>query len=192
MSLDKGKLQIYRNKWEFIYQQYYQLLCFFAYGYLKDKALSEDIVQGVFVKFLEDNIIQMEGSHLRNYLYKSVKNSCLNELSSNALHDRILGTIGVENKDLYEDDALFYNIVQGELYRQILEAVNQLPEKTGEVFKLAYFEQKSNPEIADELVISVNTVKVHKNNAKKQLRLLLKDVYPLALPFLIAILEKSN
>ena len=60
-------------------------------------------------------------------------------------------------------------MVKAELYKRILDAINTLPIQSAKVFKLAYIEQKSNPEIAEILSISVNT-------AKQKLRKILKDL----------------
>ena len=75
---------------------------------------------------------------------------------------------------------LFHLIVRSEIYREILDAVNSLPQKCSAVFKLAYLEHLDNHEIAEKLSISINTVKSQKNNAKKQLREQLKHLYPIA------------
>ncbi len=176
-----GKSQ---EQWKEVYRTYYQALCFFAMKYLAGHAEAEDVVQNVFVRLLEDQqggILFSGDLHLRHYLYKAVRNGCINVRNTSQLRGAVLEDLGQRRMESDTDGSLFRDIVRAEMYRHILRAVNQLPDKTGEVFRLAYFEQKSNPEIADLLAISVNTVKVHKNNAKKQLRAELKDLYPLLL-----------
>ncbi|GAA4798420.1 RNA polymerase sigma-70 factor [Olivibacter ginsenosidimutans] len=166
-----------RDKWESIYKNYYQLLCHFAYGYLGNHALSEDIVQGILVKLWQEKVQFDDEAHLKHYLYKSVKNRCLNEVNTSIIRDKITQKLSAAAES--EENDLFHHIVRTELYGRILQAIDALPNKTAAVFKLAYLEQKSNPEIAELLSLSINTVKVHKNNAKKQLRTALKDLYPL-------------
>lgn len=56
-------------------------------------------------------------------------------------------------------------------------------------FELAFIDQKTNEEIAEELHLSVNTVRVQKNKAKQLLQLKLKDLYPLVLFFLNSLLK---
>lgn len=73
------------------------------------------------------------------------------------------------------------NVVRAEVYQEIMEAIQELPTECGRVFKLAYVDGFSNEEIATQLSISVNTVKVQKNKAKILLREKLKGLYPVML-----------
>jgi RNA polymerase sigma-70 factor (ECF subfamily) len=168
-----------KKNWAFIYERFYQSLCYFSNTMLNDQEKAQDVVQSVLVKLWQEKIVFDDLHHIRNYLYKSVRNATLNELNKDAAHSRILKGLGEHNPDIYHQEDHFHTIVRAELYKKILDAVSQLPSKTAQVFKLAFLEQKSNPEIAELLSISINTVKVHKNNAKKALRYTLRDIYPL-------------
>jgi len=179
MPFDVHNLQEERKRWELIYERFYQPLCFFSYSILNDQQKAEDVVQAVLVKLWQEQIRFEDMQHMHNYLYKSVRNASVNELNAESTHSRILKGLGDRNPELYRQDDHFHAIVRAELYKHILDAASQLPDKTSEVFKLAFFEQKTNPEIAEILDISINTVKVHKNNAKKALQRILKDLYPL-------------
>src|SRR5690606_35597905 len=118
-----------------------------------------------------------DSQHLKNYLYKVVRHAAINELSIHSNRARILEKLGAEDEERYLQKDAFYGMVKTELLRQIQGAISKLPNKTANVFKLAYLDQKSNTEIAEQVSITVNTVKVHKNNAKKALRTQLKDLY---------------
>lgn len=76
------------------------------------------------------------------------------------------------------------NVVRAEVYQEIMEAIQELPTECGRVFRLAYVDGLSNEKIAEQLFISVNTVKSQKNKAKIQLREKLKGLYPVLLLFL--------
>ena len=164
--------------WESTYRQYYQALCFFACKFLSQPSKSEDVVQNVFMNLLNQDIALMESAHLQNYLYKSVKNACLNELQASKRHAGIIDSIPGNNPLMASEGNLFYDIIQGEIYKTILENIEKLPPQMSQVFKLAYFDGKSNSEIASKLSLSQNTIKVHKNSAKKKLQLWLKEVSP--------------
>lgn len=179
MQIDFKNLGQEKGNWEFIYERFYQSLCYFSNSILNDREKAQDVVQSVLVKLWQEKMVFDDLPHLRNYLYKSVRNAAINELNAEASHSRILQGLGDRNPDLYEQEDHFHSIVRAELYTQILDAVSQLPDKTAQVFKLAFLEQKSNPEIAELLSITVNTVKVHKNNAKKALKRTLNHLYPL-------------
>ena len=57
-----------------------------------------------------------------------------------------------------------------ELRQEIFEAINELPDKCKEVFKLSYLHDMKNKEIADTLGISLRTVEAHMYKALKFLR----------------------
>ena len=96
-----------------------------------------------------------------------------------SIRSDILGSI---QKDTEEDENNFFvNVVRAEVYQEIMEAIQELPTECGRVFKLAYVDGFSNEEIATQLSISVNTVKVQKNKAKILLREKLKGLYPVML-----------
>jgi len=170
-----------------IFRRYYQVLSYFAHSLLNDRALSEDVVQSVFVRVLNGTLSFESDLHARQYLYKAVRNACLNELKSLNAKSDLLERF---HSDLMEEDDfglepdMFGLVVKAEVYREIMDAVESLPVECGKIFKLAYLENLNNQEIADLLTLSINTVKVQKNNAKKRLRRVLRDLYPLV--FLIS------
>ena len=64
-----------------------------------------------------------------------------------------------------EDDC-----ISAETVREINRAIESLPPKCREVFKLSYLEDLSNREISERLGISQSTVENHIYSALKQLR----------------------
>lgn len=161
---------------------YYQPLCYFAYGHVKDMERSEDIVQDVFVRLLEQPQVFDGEEHLKGWLYKAVRNGCLDYIKLSGIHADVLEVMQKEGDA--ESPDLFHGIVRAEIYDMILKAVDELPTECGRVFRMAYLDGLENEEIAVRLGISINTVKSQKNKAKTQLREILKDLYPAALLFL--------
>ena len=161
------------------FRRYYQILCYFACHYLKEQDEAEDVVQDVFMKLLNGEECFDSENHLKHYLYKAVRNSCLNQIKMTGIRSDILGAI---QKDTEEDENNFFeNVVRAEVYQEIMDAIQELPTECGRVFRLAYVDGFSNDEIAIQLSISVNTVKAQKNKAKIQLREKLKGMYPVIL-----------
>ncbi len=159
----------------------YQPLAYFAYNYLQNKEMAEDIVQNAFLKLWSEAGSFESEAHLKRYLYKMVKNDCLNELKAASIHSEILDTL---SKDSTEEDAGFFEaVVRAEIYGEIMRAIDTLPAECGKIFRMAYIDHLDNSTIAEQLSISINTVKVQKNKAKKRLREQLQDIYPLLLLF---------
>ena len=56
-------------------------------------------------------------------------------------------------------------LLQNELEDTLLKAIEELPNECKTVFKMSRFDGKKHSEIAEELGISINTVKYHTKNA---------------------------
>ena len=164
------------------FRLYYQALCYFAYHYLKEQEEAEDIVQEIFMKLLDGAECFDNEEHLKHYLYKAVRNSCLNHIKLTGIHSDILE--GIQKNTSEDENNFFENVVRAEIYQEIMQAIQELPTECGRVFKLTYVDGFSNDEIATQLSISVNTVKAQKNKAKIQLREKLKGLYPILFLFL--------
>ena len=173
------------ERWKRLYERFYNSLCFFSNSIINNPEKAEDIVQSILIKLWQDNILFENIQHTQNYLYKSVRNASINEINTSNNQEKILQKLALENPDYYKQDDHFYNVVKAEVYKQIEEAVDKLPTKTAQVFQLAFLDQKTNTEIAELLAISVNTVKAHKASAKNKLQILLKDLEPFVLFFIL-------
>lgn len=171
---------------EFYFQKYYQALCYFALNLVGDPELSKDIVQEVFVKIIVSKIEFDSEIRFRKYIYQAVRNNCLTHLTSVA-NETTVPISTLTEDDIHSDKESDTEIVKAELIREINNAIDSLPPRYGHIFRLAYIDRLSSEEIAEQLGISVNTVKVIRQRAKTRLRELLKDLYPL-----IFILLQSN
>lgn len=148
------------------FNSHYDVLVSYANGFLFDKNASEDVVQDVFVYFWENaKKLNIETS-LKSYLYAMVRNRCLNYLKSikvsdkhkvlefnvNLITDYVVEAVSDEDKNI--------------IYHQILKIVDTLPEKMQQIVRLKFIENYTYLEIANELSISVNTVKTQLKRAK--------------------------
>lgn len=159
--------------YEKMFKKYYPMLCIYARKFVEDDSTAEEIVQNVFyILWKKRNEITINSS-LKSYLYRSVHNNCLNHIS----HQRIVQkhqqeTINAERT--YANDPL-EELKRVELYERMNKALDELPERCKEVFKLSRFEGLKYHEIADRLSISVKTVEANMGKALKHFRISLKD-----------------
>ena len=163
------------------FRRHYRALCYFATRYLKDAVEAEDVVQDIFMKLLEARREFEDEESVVRFLYVATRNACLNRVKLEGIHAAVLEKVTPEEEP--REDEFFARVVRAEVYREIMAAVEELPRECGRVFRLAYLEGLSNEEVAEQLGISVNTVKVQKNRAKTQLRERLKGLYPLLFLF---------
>lgn len=154
---------------EAIFHDYYPHLLQFAERFVIDRDIAEDIVQNIFVSLWENAARLQITSSLRTYLYVSVKNRCLNHLRQLKIEDKhhLLFIEACLNDDnLSQDDS--------ELFHQIQQAIQALPPKMAEIFRLKYLDEKSIKDISSRLEISENTVKTQLLRGKTKLKSLLK------------------
>lgn len=156
-----------RSSFQSLYDMLFSPLYSFANKYLNDTLLLEDIVQEAFVSFWGkkedfDNI-----ASVKSFLYTSVRNSCLNYLKHQKVEQKHEESIIFK----LESDQEFQNsVIEEETFNLLYSEIKNLPESSQQIMLLALNGLK-NPEIAEELGISVNTVKTLKKNSYSKLRL---------------------
>lgn len=158
-----------------LFNSYYPSLCLFASNIVFDYSVAEDLVQEAFVSFWEKSGDFNSEQAARSFLYTSVKNRCLNHLEHNKVikkHKKITQQTSANSSEINN------KIIEEETHRLIYNAINELPTQCKNVILLSINGLK-NSEIAEELHVTVNTVKTQKKIAYKQLKIKLKDIYPL-------------
>ena len=156
---------------EALFRYNYRPLCLYALHYIQDVDLSEDIVQESYAALWEK---LQEGAHVLNrksYLYMMVRNRCLDYLRKKGIPTESLkpyDTYGI----IDDDDAQERSQTEARLWT----AIDSLPEKCREVFILSKRDGLKYEEIAEELGLSVNTVR---NQISKALKVLKEGVHKL-------------
>ncbi len=154
---------------EMVFRNYYPHLVLLAQKYLLDRDLSENVVQGVFVKLWE-NRASMEIRSLRGFLVVSVRNKCTNELK----HRQVVREYEKENEGINEGGWLTFN--ENVYLQQINRVIDELPEQRRRIFKMSRMDGLKYREIAEKLNISPKTVEVQMGKALKYLREQLKPL----------------
>ena len=157
-----------------IYQKYHQYLYALAYRFLKDSDMAEDAVQQVFVKFWEIiHEIEVDIS-LKNYLYSMTKNHILNQFRK---HKETISLNYINAQVEFTDDADIIKAMEDvELASLLRKGIDSLPHQKKDICKMKIDDHKSNQEIADEMGLSINTVKSHYQEAIKMLRKYFKQI----------------
>ncbi|WP_084399578.1 RNA polymerase sigma-70 factor [Pseudotamlana agarivorans] len=164
-------IKAYKN----VFDSLYTSLCVFAKSYVNDIDIAKDLVQDVFIKVWEDKIEFKNELAIKSYLYTSVKNKALDFLKSRRFKATDHMTV-VEIDNLNKESFYLKEVVIEEASTRIEEAINTLPNKCAQIIRLS-IKEFTNVEIADQLGISVNTVKAQKKIAYKRLRPLLKNYF---------------
>ena len=158
-----------------IYNKYHQYLYALAYRYLKDSEMAEDAVQQVYVKLWEMiHVIDIE-INLKNYLYSMTKNHILNQFRSRK--EMISIHIMNAQQEIVDDEPDIVSVIEeAELSDLLQVGIDNLPNQKKEIVRLKIEENMSNQEIADEMGLSINTVKSHYQESIKMLRIYFKKV----------------
>ncbi|HEY4788674.1 MAG TPA: RNA polymerase sigma-70 factor [Bacteroidales bacterium] len=170
---------------ETLFRAYYKSLCLFAYKILKDNVTAEEIVQDIFYYVWEKREDLELTTSVKSYLFKSVYNNSL----KNIRHQKIVKNY--EAKAIIEGPSfeLQENYAEiGEMMHVIQLTLEQVPERTREIFELNRNEGLKYQEISEKLNISIKTVEAHMTSILKQFRENLKDYMILLLLFLIGYL----
>jgi len=134
-----------------------------VYLWIKDQSLAEDALQNVFEKTVERQKELQSHPNLMGWMVKSLKNEILIHHRKN---HRLEGIENMKEPAVIEPDAL----ESAESHRLIFDLVDGLPEKQREIFQLREVEEMSYEEIATQMEISLDQVKVNLHRARKTLR----------------------
>jgi len=161
-----------KNLFEQLFREHFVQLCHFAQGFIYDQDEAKEIVQEVFTNlWLKKEEITTEKS-IKSYLYTSVRNRCLNFIRDHKKFQSQLLDVDIADYDMQiENDPSGIS----DLETKINIAIDKLPEKCAEVFKLSRFEEMKYKDISEKLNISIKTVEAQISKALKHLREELKE-----------------
>ncbi|RHU25615.1 RNA polymerase sigma-70 factor [Parabacteroides sp. TM07-1AC] len=137
-----------------LFVRYYSRLCCYVYRLLGEKEDAEDVVQDLFFTLWNNRKKIAIGENVSGYLYKMARNLALNHIRTQTNYKTVL-----ENR---EEQLSYYeeNPLETEEFRMALyDCINLLPGRCKEVLLLHRVKGLKQKEIADQLSISVKTIK---------------------------------
>lgn len=166
-----------------MYIKHYTALLRYAFHFVEDIAIAEEIVHQVFLKILEKGEAFVIRSSIKAYLSRAVYHECLNYLKHEKVKREFSDEIIKTGNGLGEPSSQksHYN----ELEKMVSKAINELPEQCRTIFQLSRFEGLKYAEIAKSLGLSVKTVETQMSRALKKLRVQLADYLPVLLWIII-------
>jgi RNA polymerase sigma-19 factor, ECF subfamily len=161
------------QSFESLFKAYCQNLIYFARRYVFDKQTAENIVQDIFVRIWTNRQNLDSTKSIKTYLFTAVKNESLKYLRRADVENR---NNQIEVDRIEDTENAYDRVEQKEIYEDLNEAVNSLPEKCAEIFRMSKFDKLKYSEIADVLNISVKTVETQMGRALEKLRKNLKHL----------------
>jgi RNA polymerase sigma factor (sigma-70 family) len=159
------------DAYELLFKKYYKLLSIQAFYIIEDEMEAEDMVQSLFLEIWEKKLYHNINSSLKSYLQMTVKNRCLKILAQRkTLSTRIDNyTYSLAHSEEHDPEEL------QSTEHKIINTLQELPRQRQQAFTLVYLKDKKYKETADEMGISINSVKSHLKLAITELRKKLKD-----------------
>lgn len=151
-----------------LFDTYYQKLFHLALYFIKSKELAEEIVSDVFFIIWKRRKALGDVDDIEKYLYISTKNQALHYIRRTPVVDKIpleLYTVNVLRDENNPEDKL----LSQEYSALIQKAIDSLPDKCKEVFRLVLSDKLKHKQIAQLLNISEKTVEAHITTAYKRI-----------------------
>ena len=163
------------REFEAMFRRWYVPLGMYAMRIVDDADDAEDLVEECFLKAWRAIDSGVEIENFKSYIYLLVRNECVSFLR------RKNETVGIDEIPDVSDET----IDTSERDARIWKAIDKLPEKCREIFLMSKRDGLTNEEIAEEMNISIKTVKNQMTKAYSRLREELSPGHkPFFLPFL--------
>jgi len=166
-----GDMVAYR----FLFDQHFPDLCNFLLIYLHSKELAEEIALEIFTFVWEKRkTIQIKAT-FKSFLFSSAKNKAI---SLYRKEQKMLFTAIDYAQPVFRDDSSSQQLMENNELREIINtAINKLPEKSKQIYLLAWEENLSHKEISERMGITSKTVENHVGIALRKLRESLNPYY---------------
>lgn len=154
---------------ELLFKEHSEGLYYHALAIVNCEHVAKDIVQDAYI-YVWNNRNKIDTSYsLKALLYKIVRNNSLNILKhqkvQNKYSDYIINTTSPFEKEPDESELIL---------TKVDEALKLLPPRSRQIIEKCFLEGKRYKEVAEELEISINTVKSHITAGLKSLRKVVK------------------
>jgi RNA polymerase sigma-70 factor (family 1) len=148
----------------------YEKLCKYAYSYMQDTHLSEDVVQETFIKIWEQKKELISSPDIKFYLITAVRNNCITAIRK----QKSQRTNFTDTTPEPDPEPFFTEMQHREMDKEeakaIAEALNLLPPKCKEIFLLIKMHGMSYKQAAQTLELSVKTIENQMGKAIKLFR----------------------
>ncbi len=154
-----------------LFEKYYEPLCNFAFLFLKDEKITEEIVDDVFINIWRKRDELRIHSNLKAYLYQSTRNGVISYFrKNNPEMESVEKTENLKNPlPSVSPETL---MIRKEIASKVTDLLEKLPAQAGLVFRMHKMDGLKYKEIAEILNISVKTVENHMGRALKIFRLM--------------------
>lgn len=156
----------YINQFNTLLNEYGEEIKRLIFTYVHDYAVTDDLVQEVFISVYK-KLDQFEGrSNHKTWLYRIAINKCKDYLRSpKRKYQQLMDSFNIRAKKDTES-----TVLEAERNNELIQEVMKLPVKYREIIIFYYYQDFSMKEITEILDINMNTVKTRLSRAKDKLK----------------------
>lgn len=142
-----------------LFDRYFNKLFKYALSYVNDECFAEEAMMDLMMWLWDKrHTLEVQGE-FKHYIFRAAKNATIK-----AIRKKAIGTASIEsieNHICFTSNTADYAILVSELEQNYQNKLNLLSHKRKIVFQMSREEELSHAEIANNLNISINTVKNH-------------------------------
>ena len=174
---------------EYFFHKFYNPIIGFCVQFIYDENDAKSLAQEAFLNLWtqREKIETVNG--ISSFLYTYSKSKCLNVIRHQKVKQKYINQTLQKKEAILNTEVLqslqFDSLTFTELEDLIFNSIEELPEKTKEIFRRKKIDHKKNQEIADEMNISIKTVEFHFSKAIRVLKTKLSDYLPAILLYFI-------
>lgn len=169
-SVPRMAVESFAQEFEEIFQEHYVLVYRTAYGVTGRVEDAEDVVQTIFLRFLQRERPRDFLKNPRGYFYRAAVN-----LSLTIVQSRRRRALTEESEDLAVSIPARVSSRAEELHRRLYDAIAQLKPKAAAILILRYLHNCSDAEIAKTLGTSRGVIAVTLYRSRARLKTLLNE-----------------
>jgi RNA polymerase sigma-70 factor (ECF subfamily) len=162
IKICEGDADAFKN----LFETYCQALIYFAWRYVKNTQVAENIVQDVFLRIWLNRTKLNPALNTKSYLYKAVKNQALQHLRKAKIENQKGNFQVLDDSTKSPEDIL----EEQEISVAVQRAISELPTQSRLIFTMSKYSNLKYSEIAEIQNISIKTVETHMGRALKFLR----------------------
>lgn len=167
--LRKGDAQAFEQ----LFTTYYKNLCLFANRFIDHMPAAEEIVADTYAVIWEKKETILISISFRAYMYKAVRNRCLNYISHQRIEREYIDYVLQHHFPINDQSAAR----EEELERNVEDAIESLPDRCRQIFKMSRYDHLRYGEIAVKLGLSPKTVERQMVIALEKLRRHLQHLF---------------
>lgn len=146
-----------------LHDKYYHPMWLWASNFLQSEENAKEAVSDCFIKIWEHREHIFIEKSVKSYLFLMLRNRIINTIKQTKNRQEIHVSVvpDIPNDELID---------RHEFYAELYTAINKIPDQRRKILELAAFESLTYKEIAQQLNISVNTVKTQMGRAYQFLK----------------------